>query len=217
MMNVIEAFTSRNIPSIVGDDALRNGLLSRFVYDEASNMQPMKLLPVPSGNNNVDMSLTIKHTKVESVLSTVNKLLRRTLSIGAKIDKVFRQIFSVREEEELLRASRCCLSTTAGPIPGRLFISTVKLAFCSDRAIAKVTSPTGELLQFHYKIVIPLAKLKGVIRSENTKKPTQKYVQVVTTDEFEFWFMGFLHYNKAFKCLQQVVVSQSLENVHTLL
>ncbi|XP_074285577.1 putative GEM-like protein 8 [Silene latifolia] len=221
-MNVIEAFTSRTIPSIAGDDVLRNGL-SRFKYDEGSNLQPITLLSVPSGNKNVDRSLTIKHKKVESVLSSMNKLVRRSLSIGANVDKVFRRIFSVSTEEELLRASRCCLSTTAGPIPGRLFISTLKLAFCSDRPISKVVSSTGELLQFHYKIVIPLTKLKGVIRSENTKKPTQKYVQVVTTDEFEFWFMGFLHYNKAFKCLQQVVVSQSLDslpsiqNVHTFL
>uniref|UniRef100_A0A803LS05 GRAM domain-containing protein n=1 Tax=Chenopodium quinoa TaxID=63459 RepID=A0A803LS05_CHEQI len=87
-----------------------------------------------------------------------------------------------------------------GPIAGRLFISTEKLAFCSDRPIAKVTSATtGEPLRFHYKIVIPLRKIERLNQNESTKKPSQNYLQVVTSDEFEFWFMGFRSYNKTFK------------------
>lgn len=41
------------------------------------------------------------------------------------------------------------------------------------------------------------------------KKPSQKYMEIVTVDDFDFWFMGFLNYQKAFKYLQQAVVSQS--------
>ncbi|RVW51477.1 GEM-like protein 6 [Vitis vinifera] len=29
------------------------------------------------------------------------------------------------------------------------------------------------------------------------KKPSQKYMEIVTMDNFEFWFMGFLNYQKA--------------------
>ncbi|KAL6332541.1 hypothetical protein AAG906_008961 [Vitis piasezkii] len=37
------------------------------------------------------------------------------------------------------------------------------------------------------------------------KKPSQKYMEIVTMDNFEFWFMGFLNYQKAFSYLQQAI------------
>lgn len=55
------------------------------------------------------------------------------------------------------------------------------------------------------QVLIPLTKIKIANQSENTKKPSQKYLEIVTTDNFEFWFMGFLHYQKAFKYLQQAL------------
>jgi hypothetical protein len=79
------------------------------------------------------------------------------LSLGARIlqvggvKKVFRQLFSVSEGERLLRVCQCYLSTTAGPIAGLLFISTEKLAFCSERSI-KLSSPEGKLVRIHYKV-----------------------------------------------------------------
>lgn len=206
-MNVSEAFKSRSMKSMLGDHLLRNGLSSRITYNirKTSNV---KLLGAPTSTQ-VHGSLTpSKNRKVESVFTTMNKLVKGKLSLGG-VDKVFRKIFNVREGEQLLRASRCSLSTTAGPIAGRLFISTEKLAFCSERAIAKVSSPRGDSLRFHYKIVIPLSKIKKLSQSENVKKPSQKYVQVVTSDEFEFWFMGFLSYNKTWKRLQQAMSHHS--------
>lgn len=212
-MNVSEAFKSRSMKSMLGDHVLRNGL-SKIAPDQ-TRQKAIKLLPGPSSHE--DGSSTSKQGRTGSVFSTMNKLVQRKLSLGAKIvqvggvEKVFRRIFSVREGEQLLKASQCCLSTTAGPIPGRLFISTEKLAFCSDKPIAKYASPAGELLRFHYKVVIPLRKIKRTNQSENVKKPSQKYLQVTTTDDFEFWFMGFFHYKRTFKCLQQSV-SKSLIN-----
>ncbi|KAJ8421824.1 hypothetical protein Cgig2_026780 [Carnegiea gigantea] len=97
---------------------------------------------------------------------------------------------------------RCCLSTAVGPIAGVLFISTNKLAFCSDKSIVKVTSPTGDLVRFHYKVVISLSEIQKVSQSRNVKKASEKYLQVLTMDDFEFWFMGLLSYSKMFKCLQ---------------
>ncbi|XP_021735160.1 GEM-like protein 4 [Chenopodium quinoa] len=206
-MNASEAFKSRHMKSMLGDHLLRNGL-SKISYDQSRKTSTVKLLPGPS-TGQVDKSLiTTKQRKVESVFTTMNKLVKGKLSLVGGVDKLFRRIFSLREGERLLRASRCSLYTTAGPIAGRLFISTEKLAFCSDRPIAKVSSPTGEPLRFHYKIVIPLMKIGKWDPSEDMKKPSQKYLQVVTADEFEFWFMGFVNYNKTLKCLQQAV-SQS--------
>lgn len=79
------------------------------------------------------------------------------LSLGAKIiqvggvEKIFKQLFSVKEGENLLKACQCYLSTTAGPIAGLLFISTNKVAFCSERSL-KFYSSSGELIRVHYKV-----------------------------------------------------------------
>ncbi|KAM7484858.1 hypothetical protein LguiA_000867 [Lonicera macranthoides] len=135
------------------------------------------------------------------------RLGARILQVGG-VEKVFKHKFSVREGEKLLKASQCYLSTTAGPIAGLLFISTDKVAFCSERSI-KLSATTGELFKYHYKVLIPVRKIKNATESENVKKPSTKYMQVVTKDNFEFWFMGFLNYQKTFKYLQQAV-SQAL-------
>lgn len=142
--------------------------------------------------------------------------VRWKLRLGAKIlkvggfEKVFKELFSVSEGEKLLKAFQCFLSTTAGPVAGLLFISTKKVYFCSERSI-KVSSPDGEMVRFHYKVLIPLKKIKKVDLSENVRKPSAKYIEVTTWDNFDFWFMGFLNYQKSFKYLE-LAVSQSREN-----
>ncbi|XP_065867344.1 GEM-like protein 4 [Euphorbia lathyris] len=184
-------------------------------------------------------SLTVKQDKLDSVIQRMNKLgkkadkfahgirkhvrlgskitetLKGKLSLGARlikvgVNKAFRHLFSVREGERLLKACQCYLSTTAGPLAGLLFISTEKIAFCSERSI-KMTSSGGKSVGIHYKVVIPLRKIKTANQSENVKKPSQKYIEIVTVDDFDFWFMGFYNYQKAFNHLQQAV-SQSFDN-----
>ncbi|KAK4373449.1 hypothetical protein RND71_008833 [Anisodus tanguticus] len=71
---------------------------------------------------------------------------------------------------------------------GLLSISTDKIAFCSERSI-KLLSPTGKLLRIRYKVSIPISKIKKAKESENRGKPSQKYIQVITEDDFEFWFI----------------------------
>ncbi|KAG8382602.1 hypothetical protein BUALT_Bualt05G0094600 [Buddleja alternifolia] len=127
----------------------------------------------------------------------------RILQVGG-VEKVFKQKFNIRDDEKLLKASQCYLSTTTGPIAGLLFVSTNRVAFCSERSI-KLSSPTGEILKLHYKVIIPMRKIKRANESENVKKPRQKYVQVVTEDNHEFWFMGFLNHQRTFKYLQQAI------------
>ncbi|XP_028766943.1 GEM-like protein 7 [Neltuma alba] len=179
-----------------------------------------------------------KQSKVNSVISKMNNLGRKAdsfangvrehvrvgpkmsdtvkgkLRLGSKIlkvggvEKVFTEMLSVTDGERLLNASQCYLSTTSGPIAGLLFISTHKVAFCSDRSI-KVSSPTGTgtLTRIHYKVLIPLENIKCVNKSENAKNPSQKYMEIVTVDSFDFWFMGFFNYQKAFKYLQRALSS----------
>ncbi|XP_012479863.1 GEM-like protein 4 [Gossypium raimondii] len=149
----------------------------------------------------------------------ISETVKGKLSLGARIlqvgglEKIFKQLFSFREGEKLLKACQCYLSTSAGPIAGLLFISSEKVAFCSERSI-KVPCANGEYLRVHDKVVVPLEKIKGVNQSENMKKPSQKYMEIVTVDGFDIWFMGFLNYHKAFKCLQQTI-SQRLDDVDT--
>ena len=87
----------------------------------------------------------------------ITETLKGKLSMGARIlqvggvEKIFKQLFSVREGEKLLKASQCYISTTTGPIAGLLFVSTDKVAFCSERSI-KISSQRGELIRAHYKV-----------------------------------------------------------------
>ncbi|XAR63675.1 hypothetical protein NMG60_11023699 [Bertholletia excelsa] len=141
----------------------------------------------------------------------ISEMVKGKLRLGTKLlqvggaGKIFKKNFSVGEGEKLLKVSQCYLSTTAGPIAGLLFISTDKVAFISDRAIKLSTSSNGQLVKIHYKVVIPLGKIKIAHEGLNTKKPSRKYIEIVTTDNFDFWFMGFLNYRKTSKCLHQAI------------
>ncbi|CAD6243376.1 unnamed protein product [Miscanthus lutarioriparius] len=137
---------------------------------------------------------------VKGKLSLATKILQ-----AGGVEKMFRQWFSVDKNEKLLRASQCYLSTTAGPIAGMLFVSTARVAFRSDRSLA-VSTPRGDRAgRAPYKVTIPLWKVKCVRPSENMHRPEQKYVHLATNDGFEFWFMGFVTYNKSLHHLERAV------------
>ncbi|XP_061362751.1 GEM-like protein 4 [Gastrolobium bilobum] len=142
--------------------------------------------------------------------TNISETIKRKFSLGARIlqvggvEKVFKQYFNVREGERLLKVSQCYLSTTSGPLAGLLFISTEKVAFCSERSM-KVFNQKGQMCRIRYKVVIPLKKIKCVNQSENVQKPRQKYIEIVTVDNFDFWFMGVLKYHKTFKYLEEAV------------
>jgi len=52
------------------------------------------------------------------------------------------------------------------------------------------------------QMVLPLSKVKEVAPSFNENKPQEKYIQVMTDDGHEFWFMGFVNYDKGVKNMQ---------------
>ncbi|XP_062205902.1 putative GEM-like protein 8 [Phragmites australis] len=132
-------------------------------------------------------------------LSFAAKLLQ-----AGSIDKVFREYFAVEKDEKLLKAFQCYLSTTAGPIAGMLFISTEKIAFHSDRTL-NLACPKGGSTRVPYKVLIPAKRIKSVAVRKNLYNPDEKYIDVVTVDGFDFWFMGFISYKKSFKYLQHVI------------
>ena len=53
------------------------------------------------------------------------------------------------------------------------------------------------------QVAIPLANLKAVNPSTNKDNPAEKYIQIITVDSHEFWFMGFVNYEKALNNLQE--------------
>ncbi|KAI3812298.1 hypothetical protein L1987_17005 [Smallanthus sonchifolius] len=67
----------------------------------------------------------------------------------------------------------------------------------------KTYSTTGKLLKFQYKVSIPLRKINGVNERLSMKRPSNKYVELATIDDFNFWFMGFINFKKTLRCLHQ--------------
>lgn len=53
--------------------------------------------------------------------------------------------------------------------------------------------------------MIPLRKIKRAVENENVKNPRQKFLEIVTEDNFDFWFMGFLNRQRALRHLQQAI------------
>lgn len=136
---------------------------------------------------------------------------RRNLNLGKRllqahsgVDRVFRKSFSVDQDERLLQSHHCYLYTTAGPIKGVLFMSTKRIAFCSDKPLL-ITSPKGELVKVPYKVLIPLSKVKEATPSKNVDKLEENYLRIVTIDKFEFWFSGFVKQMRSCESLQQAL------------
>ncbi|KAJ8752082.1 hypothetical protein K2173_001109 [Erythroxylum novogranatense] len=215
------------------------GLPIKSAAGYSCRRSPVGYLPAPDVERRIScLPGSAKQGKADSVMARINRLSKKAddiasgfwehvrlgpkisetvkgkLSLGAKIlqvggvEKIFKQLFAVSEGDKLLKACQCYLSTSAGPIAGLLFITSDKIAFCSERSI-KLSSPDGRSIRVHYKVLIPSGKIKRVNQSKNVKNPSRKYIQVVTVDNFDFWFMGFLNYQTANKHILQAISPRS--------
>ncbi|XP_019059527.1 PREDICTED: GEM-like protein 5 [Tarenaya hassleriana] len=111
-------------------------------------------------------------------------------------ESLFKQVFGTEPNEKLKKTFACYLSTTTGPVAGTLYLSTARLAFCSDRPLF-FTAPSGQEAWSYYRVVIPLGSvgtINPVVAKEN---PPEKYMEVATVEGHEFWFMGFVNFEKA--------------------
>lgn len=138
-----------------------------------------QVITYPASSNNTKSVLKRKKTngftskdRDQSKLRLkLTETVKRKLSLGAKIlqvgglEKIYKRFFRVNEDEKLFKTYQCYLSTTAGPIAGLLFISSKKMSFCSERSI-KVASPQGDMIRVHYKVSVPLCKIKRVNHEE---------------------------------------------------
>ncbi|WOL02769.1 hypothetical protein Cni_G11488 [Canna indica] len=83
-----------------------------------------------------------------------------------------------------------------------LLIRMVKILSCIDEQKQEFVKLVEHLLS---TVVIPLNQLRSVNPSASKAKPGEKYIQVVSIDSHEFWFMGFVNYDSAVKNLQEAV------------
>ncbi|MQM04415.1 hypothetical protein Taro_037210 [Colocasia esculenta] len=118
-------------------------------------------------------------------------------------DRIFRQTFDTLPEEQLKKSYACYLSTSAGPVMGILYLSSAKLAFCSDNPLSYKVGDQTEWS--YYKVVIPLHQLRQINPSASKVNRAEKYIQIISVDNHEFWFMGFVNYDSAVMCLQEAL------------
>ncbi|ESR54682.1 hypothetical protein CICLE_v10023921mg [Citrus x clementina] len=78
------------------------------------------------------------------------------------------------------------------------------VTYCNERSIS-FSSSIGELIRTHTQVLRPIKKIKSIYESENVNKPEQNHIGVVTVDDFQFWFMGFLRCEKAYRKLQKAI------------
>ncbi len=64
---------------------------------------------------------------------------------------LYKQHFGIAPNEQLLKTYACYLSASTGPIPGTLYVTNQKFAFCSDRPISYAPTP-GQQASSHYKV-----------------------------------------------------------------
>ncbi|KAG5101056.1 hypothetical protein JHK82_046108 [Glycine max] len=117
-------------------------------------------------------------------------------------ESLYKQTFTTYPNEKLKKSFACYLSTSTGPVAGTLYLSNIHVAFCSDRPLC-FTAPSGQETWTYYKVMVPLGKV-GVVNPVTMRdNPSEKYIQVVTVDGHDFWFMGFVNFDKAVKNISE--------------
>lgn len=71
-------------------------------------------------------------------------------------DKIFQQTFDTAPDEKLKKAYACYLSTSAGPVMGVLYLSTAKLAFCSDNPLSYKVGDKTEWSYYKVRLFVNL-------------------------------------------------------------
>ncbi|KAK2968792.1 hypothetical protein RJ640_028185 [Escallonia rubra] len=115
---------------------------------------------------------------------------------GGGFEPLYKQTFTTFDYEKLKKTFACYLSTSTGPVAGTLYLSNVHVAFCSDLPLS-FTAPSGQEAWSYYKVMVPLDKICTFNPVTMKENPSEKYLQIVTIDGHDFWFMGFVNYDKA--------------------
>ncbi|KAJ1702081.1 hypothetical protein LUZ63_001860 [Rhynchospora breviuscula] len=190
-----KTYAEEELPSVSCSDCERADSIKATEHSSTNWMKKFR-----KGSHNLYPGKVIMSSKTVSEAIKRTLCQRKIIFQAGRIEKFLRKTFSLSEEERLIEAYQCSLFTTAGPIRGRLFITSERLAFHSNKSL-KFRTYNGEVAKFPYKVSIPLGKVKKTTPSENLNKPEEKHLQIVTEDDFEFWFMGFINYKRSFESL----------------
>ncbi|CAL5325478.1 unnamed protein product [Camellia sinensis] len=121
---------------------------------------------------------------------------------GGGFESLYKQTFATFPNEKLKKTFACYLSTITGPVAGTIYLSNIHVAFCSDRPLS-VTAPSGQESWSYYKVMVPLGNICAINPVIMRDNPSEKYLQMVTIDGHDFWFMGFVNYEKATRHLSE--------------
>ncbi|CAD5166361.1 unnamed protein product [Musa acuminata subsp. malaccensis] len=144
--------------------------------------------------HNIWHNLKTAPSKTEAAMGKLS-LTAKAFAEGG-FESLYKQTFQTDPTERLKKTFACYLSTTTGPVAGTLYLSNVNVAFCSDRPLS-FTAPSGQQAWSYYKVMIPLIKIATVNPVTLGENPSHKYIQIATVDGHDFWFMGFVHFEKA--------------------
>ncbi|XP_039133665.1 GEM-like protein 5 [Dioscorea cayenensis subsp. rotundata] len=153
---------------------------------------------------NIWHNLKTAPSKSDAAIGKLNLTVKAITEGG--FEALFKQAFPTDPSERLKKSFACYLSTTTGPVAGTLYLSTMHVAFCSDRPLS-FTAPSGQETWSYYKVMIPLSKIANVNPVTLKENPPEKYIQIITADAHEFWFMGFVSYDKAVTHLLDAVAN----------
>lgn len=123
---------------------------------------------------------------------------------GGGFESLYKQTFSTYPNEKLRKTFASYLSTSTGPVAGTLYLSDAHVAFCSDRPLS-FTAPSGQETWSYYKVMLPLGKIGAINPVLMRDNPSEKYIQILTIDGHDFWFMGFINFDKASKHLSESI------------
>lgn len=77
-------------------------------------------------------------------------LTAKAISEGG-FESLFKHTFETDPNEKLNKTFACYLSTSTGPVAGTLYLSTARVAFCSDRPLC-FYAPSGQQVWSYYKV-----------------------------------------------------------------
>lgn len=77
-------------------------------------------------------------------------------------ENIFLQTFETIPGEQVLKAYACYISTSVGPVMGILYISTAKIAYCSDNPISYYQDDE-ETEWSYYKVRMPYPRMHACL------------------------------------------------------
>lgn len=95
------------------------------------------------------LAVKMGHSVSGAAWDKVN-LTAKAISEGG-FESLFKHTFATEPNEKLKKTFACYLSTTTSPVAGTLYLSTHRVAFCSDRPLS-FTAPSGQEAWSYYKV-----------------------------------------------------------------